>query len=201
MNRQAIDAGLVQETERLMKTYRWDASLPKLINEWRRINFTRPRPIDVRQFWSIIDRLGPFVQYHKRFPFASAPEEIISPGDLTLARQVINGAPIRATWRELSMHSLIASRSGAGKTTMAFRILEQAINSGIRTIIFDLKSDYLRLLAQDKNMLVLDRDAPLNLLQLPSFMRFPDFTANWVTTFSRGPLGRRTKKANSHRGY
>jgi hypothetical protein len=78
-----------------------------------------------------------------------------------------DGTPIGLTWEQLNEHMLVVGRTGAGKTTFFYNVMDECTGHGLPFWVFDLKGDY-RHLSQHRDVLVVNwRDLKFNPLQPP----------------------------------
>ena len=66
-------------------------------------------------------------------------------GTFLMGETVCNGRSVgslRLTGHDINQHTLIAGRSGSGKTTAVFRAIASAHENGIKTLVLDWKNEY-----------------------------------------------------------
>ena len=76
---------------------------------------------------------------------APPPMELASAGSFLIGNITCNKkimGQLRLSSDHLSQHSLVAGRSGSGKTTAAFRILASAHENGVKCLVLDWKNEY-----------------------------------------------------------
>ncbi|EMA41939.1 ATP-binding protein [Halobiforma nitratireducens] len=78
-----------------------------------------------------------------------------------------NGEVVGLTPEQVNEHLLIVGRTGAGKTTMFYNLMEECTTWDLPFMVFDFKNDY-RHLATEQDLLVINwRDLKFNPLQPP----------------------------------
>ena len=60
-------------------------------------------------------------------------------GSITCNRKVVG--ELRLTPDDINQHTLVAGRSGSGKTTAVFRLLCSAYENGVKALVLDWKSE------------------------------------------------------------
>ena len=79
----------------------------------------------------------------------------------------LEGRPLGVTRRELNEHMLVVGRSGAGKTTFFYNLMDTCQEKDLPFMVFDFKNDY-RHVADDFDLTVINwRDLKFNPLQPP----------------------------------
>lgn len=83
---------------------------------------------------------------------APPPTEVASAGTffaghVTCNRKIVGD--LRLTTDDINQHTLVAGRSGSGKTTSVFRLLCSAYENGIRSIVLDWKNEYRSLIKHE----------------------------------------------------
>ncbi|NUC74728.1 ATP-binding protein [Haloterrigena sp. SYSU A558-1] len=102
----------------------------------------------------------PFEQYGGRFRIGTDPA----------------GDPVGLTLEELNEHMLVVGRTGAGKTTLFYNVIDECIVHDLPVLVFDFKNDY-RHLAGHRDLLVVNwQDLKFNPLQPPPGIR----TNHWA---------------------
>jgi hypothetical protein len=87
-------------------------------------------------------------------------------GEFTLGGDP-KGRPVGVTRRQLNEHMMVVGRSGAGKTTFFYNVMDSLNDRGIPFLAFDFKNDY-RAVAADLDLAVVNwRDLKFNPLQPP----------------------------------
>ncbi|MDW8034817.1 MAG: DUF87 domain-containing protein, partial [Nitrososphaerota archaeon] len=85
---------------------------------------------------------------------------------------------------EILCHTLITARSGAGKTTLIFRIIGQLLSRNIPFIVFDFKKDYRHLIKRYPKLVILSwRDLEINPLEPPPGVSFQDWKQQFLHIF------------------
>jgi len=88
------------------------------------------------------------------------------PGRFTIGQDP-DGRPVGLTDRQLNEHMLVVGRSGAGKTTFFYNVMDLLNDDGVPFLAFDFKNDY-RAVADDLDLTVINwRDLKFNPLQPP----------------------------------
>lgn len=78
------------------------------------------------------------------------------------------GEPMGLTPDQLIEHVLIVGRTGAGKTTLFYNLLQECAGWDVPTLVFDFKTDYRHLVQHREDLLVVNwRDLKFNPLQPP----------------------------------
>ena len=73
------------------------------------------------------------------------PRHIAEAGTFLIGDITCNGrtlGTLRLTLHDINQHTLIAGRSGSGKTTAVFRAIASAHENGIKTMVLDWKNEY-----------------------------------------------------------
>ena len=100
-------------------------------------------------------------------PFMPFPRENEVAGDITLGRIVPGNVTLGLLDEELTMHTLIVGRTGAGKTNLVYHILQQLIPR-YPVLIFDFKRDYRHLIRMFPSLVVVSpRELRINPLRPP----------------------------------
>lgn len=82
-----------------------------------------------------------------------------------------DGHPVGVTRRELNEHMLVVGRSGAGKTTFFYNMIDTCNDKGLPVLVFDFKNDY-RYAAGDLDLSVVNwRELKFNPLSPPPGVR------------------------------
>lgn len=110
-------------------------------------------------------------------------------GQYELATDIISGLPVRATRSHLARTMVATGATGTGKTTLLHGIVEQALADGINVWTIDAKDDSQQLAVTNARTLIIDGDAPLNLLQRPSFLSKAEHQAVFTSVFARSFFG------------
>lgn len=95
-----------------------------------------------------------------------------------------DGHPLGLTRRQLNEHMLVVGRSGAGKTTFFYNMIDACNSKGLPVMVFDFKNDY-RDVADDLDLSVVNwRDLKFNPLQPPPGVRPGKWGEVLADTFS-----------------
>ncbi len=179
----------LEAAKEFVRRFQIDRHDPGLARDLASIDPERPRATDARVFKGVRQRLDAYEQFHEEYSFVVAPASQFA-GELVLAYQVANGAPIRISLLDLTQHLGVYGGTGVGKTTFIFQILEQLRKLGIKVFILDQKDDSFHIAANDPDFLVISPTAKLNLLQRPSFLSNDEhinlFTTVWGETHYSG---------------
>lgn len=80
---------------------------------------------------------------------AAPPDYLCSSGSFLIGDVICGKKPVgqlKLTAQDLNQHTLIAGRSGSGKTTAVFRLLASAHENNVRFMVLDWKSEYRSLI-------------------------------------------------------
>ena len=120
-------------------------------------------------------------------PLLAVPESDRAGGEIRIGRVLHAGI---ALWDfgisrdELNQHMLIVARSGAGKTTLIMRIIEQLIQLNIPFLVFDFKRDYRHLIRHFPQLVVLRwSDLKINILEPPPDVSFDEWKQQFLNIF------------------
>lgn len=108
-----------------------------------------------------------FRAFHQEYPLAVLPRDLLQRGPIrTGFRQKADGTELTLTADDLSLSGLLPGPTGVGKSTAARHIAHGARTAGVRLIIIDPKPErgFRALAAHDPDFLIIDRDAPLNII-------------------------------------
>lgn len=120
--------------------------------------------------------------------FLPLPDGVLS-GPYTIGTDVTSRAQIAARRAHLARTTTVSGATGSGKTTLLHRIVTQALADGINVWTIDAKNDAQHLAVADERTLIIDADAPLNLLQRPSFLTPAEHQAIFTTLVARSFFG------------
>ncbi|NUB91185.1 ATP-binding protein [Haloterrigena sp. SYSU A121-1] len=124
------------------------------------VEMYRPQVEEIESRDTYYDWDYPFESYDGDFRIGTNPE----------------GQPVGLTREQLNEHMLIVGRTGAGKTTLFYNLMDECAGMDLPFLVFDFKNDY-RHLAEHRDLLVVNwRDLKFNPLQPPPGVR----TARWA---------------------
>jgi len=115
----------------------------------------------------IEDIVAPFRAFHQEYPFAVLPRDVLQRGPIrTGLRQKADGTELTLAREDVSLSGLLPGPTGVGKSTAARHIAHGARATGIKLIVIDPKPErgFQALAARDPDFLIIDRDAPFNLI-------------------------------------
>lgn len=128
---------------------------------------TRETPGTRSAMRRIEDIVAPFRAFHQEYPFAVLPGDTLARGPIrTGLRQKADGTELTLAPEDVSLSGLFPGPTGVGKSTVARHIAHGARATGIKLVIIDPKPErgFRALAASDPDFLIIDRDAPFNLI-------------------------------------
>lgn len=148
-----------EELEELRDMLRRVGKDEETIDQWIQICAMKPR--HYYRLWETYrihdsenitkDPFIPYDTYPGRFRLGTNPDE----------------EPVGLTAEEFNEHLLLVGRTGAGKTTFFYNLMDLCVGEQVPYMVFDFKSDY-RHLARHRDLLVVNwRDLKINPLQPP----------------------------------
>lgn len=116
------------------------------------------------------------------------PEQEVIDGAIKIGKvtrgETILGTTFGLSNEEINQHLVIFARSGAGKTTLIMRFIDQFIASGIPFLVFDFKLDYRHLVKLYPQLVVLKwTDLRINLLSPPPDVSIVEWKQQFINIF------------------
>jgi len=120
-------------------------------------------------------------------PLLAVPNKDEAGGDIKIGKVLHAGKELwdfGLSREELNQHLLIVARSGAGKTTLIMRIIEQLISLRIPFLVIDFKRDYRHLMRYFSELVVLRwSDLRVNILEPPPSVGFEEWKQQFLNIF------------------
>lgn len=161
-----------------------DGSLARILAS---INTSAPNAGDIAALRVAEERLR-LQELNAAHGFLPLPDGVLN-GPYEIAFDANTGAVVRPTRTHLARTTTISGATGTGKTTLLHRIVRAALRDGINVWTIDAKNDAQYLAVEDERTLIIDGDAPLNLLQRPPFLSAAEHQAIFTTVFARSFYG------------
>jgi hypothetical protein len=121
-------------------------------------------------------RAAPYLAYHGIEPFRVMPASA-SQGEIVLGSQFSNHLLIRLLLAALNCNLGIFGKTGSGKTNLFLNLLPQLLLLGIKLVILDVKKDFHAWAVRNPDCYVIDGQAPIAFLAIPSFLSPTEFLA------------------------
>jgi hypothetical protein len=161
-----------------------DGSLTRILAS---INTNAPNAGDIAALRVAEERLR-LQELSAAHGFLPLPNGVLT-GPYDMAFDATTGTVVRPTRAHLARTTTISGATGSGKTTLLHRIVRAALRDGINVWTIDAKNDAQYLAVEDERTLIIDSDAPLNLLQRPTFLSAPEHQAVFTTVLARSLYG------------
>ena len=116
--------------------------------------------------------------------FLPLPTRVLT-GEFTIGNDAISSVPVRARHAHLARTTLISGTTGSGKTTLLHHLIAQAREHNVSVWTIDAESDSQANAVNDDRTLIIDADAPVNLLQRPTFLTRAEHQAVFTSVFTR----------------
>jgi hypothetical protein len=111
--------------------------------------------------------VAPFRAFHQEYPLSVLPRDLLQRGPVrTGLRQKADDTELSLSYEDLSLSAILPGPTGVGKSTAARHVAYGARSAGVQLIIIDPKPErgFRALAASDPDFLIIDRDAPFNLI-------------------------------------
>lgn len=126
-----------------------------------------------------------FRAFHQEYPLSVLPHDLLQRGPIrTGLRQKADSTELTLAPEDLSLSGLLPGPTGVGKSTVARHIASGARAAGVHLIIIDPKPErgFRALAAADHDFLIIDRDAPLNIIGRDDSLELSEHIALLVET-------------------